>query len=242
MWHNIATFVLRNRFWLLISLGILTVGMVYFATKVQLTYDFAKLVPDDDPDFIEYVKFKETFGEDGNILPIGIQSDKLYQKDFFNDLVELNKRVESIDGVEKVLSIANIYMPSRNDEKHELEIKPLITEYVKTDAEMDSVKQLIMSMPLYKGILYNEKGDVALLAVTLNKKKLDSKERIALVQMIEKTCNEFGVQHDIKITRVYLMCARFMHQKWPMKLPYLPTCLSLLRPYLYFYFLDLYPQ
>jgi uncharacterized protein len=199
MWQNLATYVLRNRFWLLVSLGILTVAMAYFSTKVQLTYDFAKVVPNDDPDFIEYIKFKETFGEDGNILAIGIQSEKLFQKDFFNDLIELNKQIEHIGGVEKVVSIANLYTAQRNDEKHELELKPIVNEYVKTDAEMDSVKKLVLSMPLYKGLLYNEKGDVALLAVTLNKKKLDSKERIPLVQLIEKTCENFGSKHKIEI-------------------------------------------
>ena len=199
MWQNLATYVLRNRFWLLISLGVLTVVMAFFSTKVQLTYDFAKVVPNDDPDFIEYVKFKQTFGEDGNILAIGIQSQQLFQKDFFNDLIELNKHIEHIEGVEKAVSIANLYMPSRNDEKHELELKPVVNEYVKSDAEMDSVKKLIFSMPLYKGLLYNDKGDVALLAVTLNKQKLDSKDRIALVELIEKTCNAFGAKHNTEI-------------------------------------------
>jgi predicted RND superfamily exporter protein len=98
MWQKIGTYVIRNRFWFLVALGIVTLFFGYFATKVQLTYDFAKVIPDNDPDFVEYVKFKQTFGEDGNILAIGIQSNKLYEKDFFNDLIELNNKISETNG------------------------------------------------------------------------------------------------------------------------------------------------
>lgn len=199
MWQKIGTYVIRNRFWFLVALGVVTLIFGYFATKVQLTYDFAKVVPNDDPDFIEYVKFKQTFGEDGNILAIGIQSDKLYEKDFFNDLIELNNKISQTTGVEKVLSVTNLYMPYRNDSLHKLELKPIVTGYLHTQTEMDSVKNLIESLPLYKGLLYNEKGDVALLAITLNKQKLDSKERIGLVAEIESHCKAFGEKHGIEI-------------------------------------------
>jgi len=54
----------------------------YYAGKVQLTYDFAKIIPADDPDYIDYIKFKNTFGEDGNVLVIGVQSDKIFEYNF----------------------------------------------------------------------------------------------------------------------------------------------------------------
>ena len=199
MWQSLGTYVIRNRFWFLVALGITTLVFAFFATRVKLTYDFAKVVPADDPDFVEYIKFKETFGEDGNILAVGVQSDKLFEKDFFNDLLELNRNIEHIDGVEKVVSIANIYMPYKDEEKHQLDLKPVVNGYINTQTEMDSIKGVIFSMPLYKGLLYNEKGDVALLAITLNKQKLDSKDRIALVQEIEKACKTFGDKHGIEI-------------------------------------------
>ena len=199
MWQKIGTYVIRNRFWFLVALGVITLLFVWFAAKVQLTYDFAKVVPNDDPDFIEYVKFKQTFGEDGNILAVGIQSDKLFEKDFFNDLIELNNKISNTAGVEKVVSVTNLYMPYRNDSLHKLELKPVVHGYVHTDLEMDSIKRIIKSIPLYKGLLYNEKGDVALLAITLNKKKLDSKERIPLVGEIEAHCQQFGEKHGIEM-------------------------------------------
>ena len=71
MWNTLGSFSLRNRFWVLIVLGLLTLFFGFFATKVQMTYDFVKMVPQDDVDYLDYVKFKETFGEDGSIVVIG---------------------------------------------------------------------------------------------------------------------------------------------------------------------------
>ncbi len=199
MWQLFGTFIIRNRFWLLIALGILTIFAIYETTKVQMTYDFAKVVPDDDADLIEYLKFKKMFGEDGNVLVVGVQNDKLFQKDFFNDWFQLTKNVEAIDGVEKVVSLGNIYRLEKNEDLHQLALQPLLTKPFDTQYEVDSFKNVIESLPFYRGLLYNPESNVTLLAITLTKSKLDSKERIPLVQNIETICNAFGTKYGTQI-------------------------------------------
>jgi predicted RND superfamily exporter protein len=199
MWNNLATFIIRNRFWLLIATGVWLLVAFWQATQVKLTYDFAKVVPADDSDFLAYTQFKETFGEDGNILAVGVKSEQLFEKDFFNHLIALNKHIQEVDGVEKVVSVTNIFIPIRNDEIHKLELKPVIGDYIQTDAEMDSIKSLILSLPIYKSILYNDDLNFALIAITLNKQKLDSKDRIGLVNAIEEKCEQFGEKQQCEM-------------------------------------------
>ncbi len=199
MWQSIATFILRNRLWLLIALGVLTVLSAYEATKVQLSYDFAKTVPADDPDFVEYLHFKQTFGEDGSVLVAGIKSDKLFEKDFFNNWIRLTNAVKAIDGVENVLSLGNLFTLQKDDSLNVLKLLPLINGEFKTQQEVDSIKQIIANLPFYEGLLYNPQSDVTLLAITLNKQKLDSKARIALVREIERVCNDFGTQQNLEM-------------------------------------------
>lgn len=199
IWQNFGRFILRNRFWLLIALGVLTVIFAILASQVKMTYDFAKVVPKDDEDFIEYLKFKETFGEDGNILAVGIQSDKLFEKDYFNDFYALCNSIEKTEGVDKVVSIPKMYNLVKNDSIHALELKPLLNRYLDSQEEVDSFKNLVMSLPFYKGLLYNEQSNVALIAITLNKQKLDSKDRIPLVSELERLCNEFGTEHQTEV-------------------------------------------
>ncbi len=195
MWQKLGTYIIRNRFWFLVGLAVITILFGYAATKVQLTYDFAKVVPNSDADFVEYMKFKSTFGEDGNILAVGIQSDKLFEKEYFNHLIALTRNLEKIDGVEKIVSITNLVTGIKNEETHKIELKPIVNGFIQNEVEMDSIRRLILSLPLYKGLLYNEKGDLALFAITLNKQKLDSKARIPLVNDIESACNTFANEY-----------------------------------------------
>jgi hydrophobe/amphiphile efflux-3 (HAE3) family protein len=199
MWQTFGTFILRNRFWLLILLGVITIYATYEATKVQMSYDFAKTVPADDPDYIEYIRFKETFGEDGSVLAVGVKSEKLFEKDFFNDWISLTNKVKSIDGVENVLSLGNLFSLQKNDSLKTISLQPVIKGPLKTQHEVDSIEALIAALPFYEGLLYNPDSNVTLLAVTLNKKKLDSKNRIALVQEIEAVCNDFGKAHQVEM-------------------------------------------
>lgn len=175
MWSAIATYCLRNRFWLLIALGIVTVVFGFYATKVKMTYDYAKVIPKDDPDFIEYVKFKETFGEDGNILVIGVKSPDLFKLNFLNDWYKLSKDLEARPGVEKVVSITNTYSLQRNDSLKVLQVKPVLTKPLANQAEADSFQTFLRSLKIYDGLLYNADSNVTLIAVTLKKKSLTAR-------------------------------------------------------------------
>jgi hydrophobe/amphiphile efflux-3 (HAE3) family protein len=199
MWQTLGTFILRNRLPLLIIIGVFTVAASYEATKLKLAYDFAKTVPADDPDYKEYITFKQTFGEDGSVLVAGIQTDRLFEKDFFNQWIRLTANIKKIDGVENVLSLGNLFTLQKNDSLNTIELTSLVKGEYKTQAEVDSIKQIIENLPFYEGLLYNPKSNVTLLAITLNKQKLDSKDRIALVKEIETACNEFGEKQKVEM-------------------------------------------
>lgn len=199
MWNLLGSFAIRNRLWLLIGIGVITIFFGYFATRVQLTYDFAKVVPQNDTDFVDYIKFKQMFGEDGNILVIGIKSDKIFEKYYFNGWYDLCNQIEQVDGVEKVVSLTKIYNLYRNDSLHKLELKPMLSAKLKTQAEVDSFKREIEKLKFYSGLIYNPDNNVTLIAVTLKKDKLDSKERIPLVKSIEQMANDFGKLHQTEI-------------------------------------------
>ena len=199
MWKLFGTFVIRNRFWMLLGLGLFTLAMTYFATQVKMTYDFAKVVPKDDPDFVEYIKFKETFGEDGNIMVIGIQQENLFDSAVFNDWTQLSLAIEKVDGVEKVLSVSKLYKLTLNDSSNRLAFTPLYKSGILSQVQVDSIKQEIAKLKFYEGLLYNPQNHVTLMAVSLKKDKLDSKARIPLVNSIEELSNKFGQKYHTEI-------------------------------------------
>src|SRR5947207_6276480 len=105
MWQLIGQSLLKHRLiFLLILLG-LTSFMAYHASKVELSYEFARAIPTDHPKYKAYQEFRKKFGEDGNLLVIGIQTDKLFHEKIFNDYISLQKDIKGINGVEDVISI-----------------------------------------------------------------------------------------------------------------------------------------
>ena len=91
MWQKLGEFVLRYRLTLLIVLLAATGFMAYHARQVKLSYEFVRAIPADNPIYKQYLAFREKFGEDGNMLAIGFQTDQLFHKDIFNDFSEIER-------------------------------------------------------------------------------------------------------------------------------------------------------
>ena len=79
--------------------------MGFYASKVKLSYEFSKAIPTDNAKYKEYLAFKEKFGDDGNLLVAGIQTDSLFTVKIFNAYKELHQQLKKVDYVEDVLSI-----------------------------------------------------------------------------------------------------------------------------------------
>ena len=105
MWGRIAAFVLKYRFSLLLLLAAVFVYAAFEASKVELSYEYTRAIPTDNPKYQAYQQFLKTFGDDGNLLVIGVQTEDLYKKDIFNDYLHLSRDLKQIKGVEQVLSI-----------------------------------------------------------------------------------------------------------------------------------------
>lgn len=172
--------------------------MVYKTSQITLSYDFARVLPIDDPTYEDYVAFKKRFGEDGNVMVIGFQDKRLFDKTLFNDWSKLNKTVKGINGIKDVLSISSLYNLYRNDSAHKFDFKPISPKSDYTQAELDTIQSLIYSLPFYEGLVYNKESQTTLMAITFNSKVLNSVDRIQIVKDILTITEQFADQHQVK--------------------------------------------
>ncbi|MFC2176311.1 RND family transporter [Bacteroidota bacterium] len=186
MWQTVARIILRNRIAILVAIGLMTVLMGYQATKVKIRYDFASLLPATDSTLIEYKEFKARFGEDGDVLVIGIEQKDLFQKEIFNAWYDLGEEMQALEGVEQVVSASRCFKLKRNDSLKRFDLEPLLTEKPKHQTEIDSLKLELDRLPFYEGLLWNSNSHVSIMAITLNATVLDSKARIDLTDRIKK--------------------------------------------------------
>src|SRR5262245_47628579 len=115
MFENIARIILRNRMLMLIILVAITIAMVFFALRVKLSYETAKILPDDDPTLVAYNNFKQKFGEDGSVMVIGFQSKDMFNLELFNHWYDLTQEIKKMEGIQEVVSTARSFMVLRND-------------------------------------------------------------------------------------------------------------------------------
>ncbi|MFN8153872.1 MAG: hypothetical protein U0Y08_06240 [Bacteroidia bacterium] len=185
MFNWLARIILRNRLTLLILFGVITIFMGYEATKIQLSYDFAKILPESDPDFQAYSAFKKKFGEDGSVMVIGVRDSNFFTKEKFNDWFTLGNNIRKIDGIEAVVSCAQVYTVKRNDTLRKFDVTPLVTDPLPSQAAVDSIRDIIFNLPFYEGFIISKESHATLMAITFDKNKLNTKNRLDIVHDIK---------------------------------------------------------
>lgn len=195
MWNKIATCIIRFRvIWVALVL-LSTVFMAYEASKIELSYQFARILPSSDPIEKEYQSFRKLFGEDGSVMVIGWQDPNLFELDKFRDWYNLSKEIKNTKGIKNVLSLANLQKVVRNDSLTRFEFKPLLTEVPQTQAEVDTLKKEVYNLPFYDGLVLNRETNATLLVITFNDKDLNSKRRLTIVDDLQKMADKFAVKH-----------------------------------------------
>lgn len=199
MWALLAKFILRYRIPLISVLIILTGIMIYYGRNIQITYDYAKIIPKDQPTYIEYQKFKQTFGEDGNVLILGCEAPQLFETNFFNAWFQLGEELKALDGVKEVISVPHAPILLKNEQEKSFDLKPLCSVKVADQTVMDSLKSLYLNQPFYREVLYDPDSKATILGVTLKQSYLDSGKRIAITEEIQAMGEAFAQQQSVEM-------------------------------------------
>lgn len=188
-WHNLTQFIFRQRIAILVVIGVLTV-LMYLASGSEFAQDYGKIVSPSDPEYQLYKKFKAEFGEDGNVIAIGVEGN---WKDlaFFNDLYDFCQNLKTVKGVEGVVSLSHLANIVVNDSSESFSMKRVFPNKPRNQAELDSLMDIALNLPFYKGLIISEDGKTSLIAVSVEKKYLDSKEKIRILDEIKAYGKKF---------------------------------------------------
>jgi uncharacterized protein len=199
MWLKISSIILRNKILLLSILAVITVFLGYHARKVEMSYEYASMLPIKDPAFKDYQQFVEVFGEEGNLIIIGIQDTSFFQIDRFRKWEELCDELSQVEGVEDLLSVSNAYNLIKNTEERRFEIEELFHDTISSQEEMDRRVNTFRSLPFYRKLVYNPDSHAYLLAITVNKDKMLSKERENMVKSIQRIARNFEKEQRVDL-------------------------------------------
>ncbi|MFT3682544.1 MAG: MMPL family transporter [Ferruginibacter sp.] len=198
MWQRLGYFVLKYRLPLLVILFIITGIMGYFGLKVKLSYEFAKAIPKSNLVYKDYVDFRNTFGDDGNTLVIGMQTEKLFELNTFKEYRTLQEQLKKVDDVESVLAFTSAFTLQNDSATGKLTTVKIFSDSISTQAALDSAKKIFFNQTFFKGRLYNPVTSTYLMAVSINKDSLSSPKRSKIVQGITDELDKFATATKIE--------------------------------------------
>ena len=125
MWTKLSHIIIKYRIVLVGILVVITAFMGYKAKDVEMSFDFAKTVPSDDPDMVAFQEFKDLFGEDGNLVALGIKDSSVYDAENFKKLRALSKELAELTGVNDVMSLPVIQRLEKDTAETRFVLKPI---------------------------------------------------------------------------------------------------------------------
>ncbi|SRX72287.1 efflux RND transporter permease subunit [Aequorivita antarctica] len=199
-WSWVARFILRNRTWILIVIIGLTVLLALQWKNMRFTYTEANLLPDDHPVNLEYDQFLSHFGEEGNLIVMGVKDSTIFTPAKFKAWNQLSKDIGKFNEVELTLSVGNLKKLEKKKDTTGFELVPFIHDSVFTDANLAVYKdELFNKLPFYDGLIYSPDKQSIRSAIYLKKDIVNTPARKDfviedLIPLIKKFEAETGVE------------------------------------------------
>ena len=192
MWQSIANIILRNRFFIIGVITLMTVFFGYYAiTALKLENKHGIILPKDSSTTRNYTKFKEMFGEDGATLVIAIQTDSLYTEQNFLKWKELGDSILTFDGVESIISEATLFTIKNNIEENKFESQRIFSDVTYQEKSIKEIKEEIRRNPIYNHMLYNDTTNVSLMMVAIEERFLSDQKKWNVVADIENLASSY---------------------------------------------------
>jgi predicted RND superfamily exporter protein len=149
---------------------------------MRFSYTEANLLPDDHEDNVAYNEFLDKFGEEGNVVLLGVKDSTLFQPENFQAWKELTKKLEAYPAVEYAISVSNLQQLKKFEDPSRFEMVPFISEENPTKEELQQYQdELYNQLPFYENLVYSSHSNTVQSAIYMNKEIVNSKERKTFV-------------------------------------------------------------
>lgn len=195
-WDATARLILRNRITILTFIGLCTALMASQWGKMRFTYTEANLLPDDHPVNLHYDQFLNIFGEEGNLIVIGVKDNSLFSVKNINSWIDLSKSFEDNENVDNIITIQDLKKLKKDQKNKNFEFEPLLKDSIESNYELIKLKKsLTTDYPVYDNILFNSESESIRTGIFLKKsivntssrKSFINKDLIPKIEEFEKT-------------------------------------------------------
>ncbi len=198
-WESVARVILRNRITILSIIFLFTVFLALQWKNMRFTYTEANLLPDHHEINLQYNDFLDKFGEEGNLIVIGIKDSTFFTPKNFSAWTQLMETLKKSKEVELIISVDDLKKLNKNETLETFEFIDFINKSKSNDPDylIARQKELFEELPFYEHLLINKKTGTIRSAIYLDKKIVNTSIRkdfiekvlIPEVEKFEKTTN-----------------------------------------------------
>ena len=204
-WELIARIVLRNRILMLSIVVAITALLAMQWKNIHFTQTEANMLPDDNIVNIEYNAFLNKFGEEGNLIVIGVKDSTFFTPKAYAAFTKLMTQIKNDKAVDLVISLNDLKKLQKNEALEKFELIPFVNQNkTKDKVYLEKIKkELFNSLPFYEGLLFNKKSETIRSAIYLDKKIVNTPARKdfilkTVVPAIENFENETNI--DLRVS------------------------------------------
>ena len=177
-WEAVARLILRNRIVILIMIGLGTALMVSQWNKMRFSYTEANLLPDQHHVNLDYNTFLDIFGEEGNIIVLGVKDSTLLTAQNFNAWNSFSKSIEKNENIEAVITLQDLKKLIKDQKKQQFNFEPIVNDSIRSNDELEQLQSsMFADFPFYDEVLYNKDSKAIRTIIYLKKSIVNTSAR-----------------------------------------------------------------
>ena len=182
-WELIARIVLRNRILMLSIIAAITVFLALQWKNIHFTFTEANMLPDDNIANVEYNAFLDKFGEEGNLIIIGVKDSTFFTPKAYAAWSKLMNTIKQNQEIDLVVSLNDLKKLQKNEALETFELVPFVDESKALNPKyLQTIKkELFNDLPFYEGLLFNKRSGSVRSAIYMDKKIVNTKARKTFV-------------------------------------------------------------
>ncbi|NQX84759.1 MAG: MMPL family transporter [Flavobacteriaceae bacterium] len=200
-WEAVARIILRNRGGIICVIFAATIfwGMQWH--KMRFSYTEANLLPDDHDVNLKYNAFLDIFGDEGNLVIIGVKDTALFTVEKFNAWNRLSDQLKTYDEVETVVNISDLQKLIKNKKEKKFDLEPFIRDSIASQEAIEALRDdLFNNYPFYDNFLFNKETQTIRSAIYLKKEIVNTAvRRDFILDTFEDKIQEFRDQTGLDV-------------------------------------------
>lgn len=204
-WNTVAGIILRNRAAIFILIIGITVFLGFQWKHMRFSFTEANLLPDDHEVNQRYQEFLSKFGDEGNLIVMGVKDSTLFTPEKLKAWNQFNESFKKYEEIDLVISLNDLKVLKKEQNPQRFELIPFIKKEAGYSADQVETysKDLFEKLPFYEGLIYSPNSKTVQSALYLKKDIVNTIQR---KKFIEKVLNpliedfEEKYQMDVKVS------------------------------------------